>query len=268
MIATNITAKKHLGQNFLRNKNILDTIVGPGDLSEKDIVEIGPGPWDLTDCLLSRNPKSLQVIEIDSDMISLLRQRFGEKIQIYHHDVLKINISKNKPENESTIVMPSTYSVYGNIPYYITSPILMHFLYEIDHLPDSLTITMQKEVADRILARDSKHSVLSLACQLMADITKICDINPNNFVPAPKVWSTCLRFTIRRPSDKDTYKKLLTLIKQGFIQKRKKLSSNLTHAGYRNETLQAAFLTTNISDNARAEDISLEDWKILFREIL
>ncbi|MEI6711288.1 MAG: rRNA adenine N-6-methyltransferase family protein [bacterium] len=138
--------------------------------------------------------------------------------------------------------MPNNYSVYGNIPYYITSPILMHFLYEIDHLPDSLTITIQKEVADRILARDGKHSVLSLACQLVANITKICDINPNNFVPVPKVWSTCLCFAIN-PEDNERNKKILTIIKQGFLQKRKKLISNLTNAGHKNSTVQKAFLT-------------------------
>jgi 16S rRNA (adenine1518-N6/adenine1519-N6)-dimethyltransferase len=104
--------------------------------------------------------------------------------------------------------------VYGNIPYYITSPILMHFLYGVDHLPKSLIMTMQKEVGDRILARDGKHSVLSLACQLMAEITKICDINPNNFVPIPKVWSTCLRFTLNTLQSKETNKKILTLVKQ------------------------------------------------------
>jgi 16S rRNA (adenine1518-N6/adenine1519-N6)-dimethyltransferase len=117
----------------------------------------------------------------------------------------------------------------------------MHFLYGIEHLPDSLTLTMQKEVADRILARDGKHSVLSLACQLIADITKICDINPNNFVPVPKVWSTCLQFDIRPSDTKEKNKKLLRLIKQGFAQKRKKLSSNLIQAGYKKDSLINTF---------------------------
>jgi 16S rRNA (adenine1518-N6/adenine1519-N6)-dimethyltransferase len=117
----------------------------------------------------------------------------------------------------------------------------MHFLYEIEHLPDSITFTMQKEVADRILARDGKHSVLSLACQLMADVSKICDINPNNFVPVPKVWSTCLQFTILPTLDRKANKKILTLIKQGFSQKRKKLSSNLIQAGYKKDSLMCEF---------------------------
>lgn len=267
MIRENIMAKKHLGQNFLRNKNILNTLVNSDNLAGKDIVEIWPWPGDLTECLLSKHPKSLTVIEIDSDMVRLLEERFWDKIQIYHHDVLKINISKNKWANETNIVLPNSYTVYGNIPYYITSPILMHFLYQIDHLPDSLTITMQKEVADRILARDNKHSVLSLACQLVADITKKCDIHPNNFVPIPKVWSTCLCFTVRPGQDQIRNKKILTIIKQGFAQKRKKLISNLTNAGHKNSTLQKTFLATKISENTRAEDLSLEQW-IMLSEIL
>lgn len=110
-------------------------------------------------------------------------------------------------------MIPDSYHVFGNIPYYITSPILMHFLYTISHPPLTLTITMQKEVADRILARDEKHSVLSLACQLVADVKKICDIHPNNFDPVPKVWSTCLRFDLKS-TDTLPYKTILTLIKQ------------------------------------------------------
>ncbi len=139
----------------------------------------------------------------------------------------------------------------------------MHFLHEIDYPPNSLIITMQKEVADRILARDGKHSVLSLACHLVADIKKICDINPNNFIPAPKVWSTCLRFDIKHLTDRDVNKKMLMLIKQGFAQKRKKLSSNLIHAGYDQRNVFEAFLTTKLSENSRAEDLSLEEWRIL-----
>jgi len=140
------------------------------------------------------------VVEIDPDMIMLLEKRFSnEKVRIFQNDVLKIDISSDTDqENENTISMPREYIVYGNIPYYITSPILMHFLYDIAHAPVGMHITMQKEVAERILARDKKHSVLSLACQLVATITKICDIHPNNFVPVPKVWSTCLRFELNR----------------------------------------------------------------------
>lgn len=260
-----IKAKKHLGQNFLKNIHILDSIIGDESLVHYDIVEIGPGPGDLTSRILEKHPKSLHVIEIDHDMIPLLKERFWDSITIHHADVLKTNITQNK--ELKGIYLPKNYKVYGNIPYYITSPILMHFLYDIQAMPDDITITMQKEVADRILAYNKKHSVLSLACQLVSHITKVCDIHPNNFSPPPKVWSTCLRF---RPlsCDKETNKKTLFLIKQGFAQKRKKLFSNLVHTDYSPEKIEKVFEKANISSNARAEDLSIEQWKCLAEWLL
>lgn len=143
---------------------------------------------------------------------------------------------------KNKIIETPPYKLYGNIPYYITSPIIYHILYEIDYAPTSMIITMQKEVAERILARDNKHSVLSLTCQLMADIHRICDISPNNFVPAPKVWSTCLEFDIKKDGNRETNKKLLQIIKAGFSQKRKKLISNLTNnTKYSKEKIIATF---------------------------
>lgn len=260
-----ITAKKHLGQNFLQNKNILDNIIASDDLSQSDVLEIGPGPWDLTERILSKNPHSLTVIEIDPDMIVLLEKRFpNQNIHIYQNDVLKVDISNTlHQENENSISMPGEYMVYGNIPYYITSPILMHFLCDVTHVPTAMHITMQKEVAERILARDKKHSILSLACHLVANISKICDIHPNNFVPVPKVWSTCLRFELKKWQNSQEFKKILTIVKYGFSQKRKKLISNLIHAGYPEESLKKIFSEIKISENVRAEDIPLGGWKIL-----
>ncbi len=270
MIKSPITAKKHLGQNFLQNKNILDNIIDSEDLSQNDILEIGPGPWDLTERILGKAPHSLTVIEIDPDMIALLEERFSnQNIHIYQNDVLKVDITNHPEQREENMIwMPNDYIVYGNIPYYITSPILMHFLYDVTNAPMAMNITMQKEVADRILARDQKHTVLSLACQLIANISKICDIHPNNFVPVPKVWSTCLRFECKKWENRKELKKMLTIIKHGFAQKRKKLFSNLIHAGYAKISLQEAFTSLGISENIRAEDVTLEDWKLLSQKIL
>jgi len=265
-----ITAKKHLGQNFLQNKNILDNIISSEDLSQNNVLEIGPGPWDLTECILLKNPHSLTVIEIDPDMVELLEKRFsGQDIHIYQNDVLRVNISNiSELKNENSISIPGEYIVYGNIPYYITSPILMHFLYGVSHTPTAMHITMQREVAERILARDKKHTVLSIACQLMANISKICDIHPNNFIPVPKVWSTCLRFEFKKWQDPQELKKILPIVKHGFAQKRKKLFSNLVHVGHNENILRSAFISLWISENIRAEDLSLEEWKTLSRHIL
>lgn len=261
-----IKAKKHLGQNFLRNKNILAAIVWKNDLHEKHVIEIGPGPGDLTEMILMKNPMSLALIEIDGDMLPLLEQRFAWKnITIYYHDVLGIDINCWVPKEQAWITITKekniqypSYSVYGNIPYYITSPILRHFLYDVSLSPETLIVTMQKEVAERILARDGKHSVLSLSCWLVSDVEKICDISPNNFVPAPKVWSTCLQFTLKK-NNNTKMKKILALVEKGFAHKRKKLLSNLCQK-FPKENLSQAFRELSIHENARAEDLSQSQW--------
>lgn len=266
-----ITAKKHLGQNFLKNTNILNTIVGESSLAGKNIIEIGPGLGDLTQCLLDKNPSSLSVIEIDGDMIPLLEERFGSNIHIYHTDVLKVNIVEEEDVQKTSqnIYMASPYHVYGNIPYYITSPILMHFLYSTSLSPETFTVTMQKEVADRILSRDKKESVLSLACKLRSTIVKVCDINPHNFNPVPKVWSTCLRFeNIWMGGSKEGSQRTLKIIKIGFSQKRKKLISNLTHSGYSKDKIENIFQQIGIIEGVRAEDLTLEQWKLLGDDLL
>lgn len=263
-------AKKHLGQNFLKNKEILKKIVGEENLSNSHIVEVWPGPGDLTAEILSRKPNSLTLIEIDRDMIPLLERRFSAEIMdIYIADVLSIDIQRGEKmvskktvyslfEKERNITLPS-YHLYGNIPYYITSPIIHHFFYEVSLLPEKAIFTMQKEVADRILARDGKHSTLSLSCQLVASIKKVCDINPNNFIPVPKVWSTCLEFTNRDNIPKEKRKKIMRIVEQWFSQKRKKLITNLQNL-YEKKDLKNIFSSLNISANTRAEDLPIEQW--------
>lgn len=263
-------AKKHLGQNFLKNKEILKKIVGEESLSNFHIVEVWPGPGDLTAEILSRKPSSLTLIEIDRDMIPLLERRFGaETIDIYITDVLSVDIREGKKivskktgcslsEEEKSIILPS-YNLYGNIPYYITSPIIHHFFYEVSFLPKKAVFTMQKEVADRIMARDGKHSILSISCQLVAAIKKVCDISPTNFIPVPKVWSTCLEFTVKDNLPKEKRRKIMKIVEQWFSQKRKKLISNLQNL-YRKEDLENIFSSLNISENTRAEDLSIEQW--------
>jgi len=263
-------AKKHLWQNFLRNPKILQKIVGQNSLENFHIVEVGPGPGDLTSAILEQKPKSLSLVEIDDDMIPLLRNRFSqENIDVYNNDVLDVNIVESnlqeKPHwfrvsKDKTIAI-ADYRVYGNIPYYITSPILQHFLYDVDKTPESVIFTMQKEVADRILARDGIHSVLSLSCHIVSIPIKICDISPENFIPAPKVWSTCLKFELKK-EDKQKAKRILQLVKLWFSQKRKKLISNLSKT-YPKEHISKHFRQLELSENVRAEELTIDQWKAL-----
>lgn len=270
-----IQAKKYLGQNFLRNKKILEMIVWSESLENISVIEVWPGPGDLTAEILQKKPKSLTLVELDTDMIPLLLKRFdGNSIIIYENDVLQMNIvsGQTPPQTEEVTVIKNNttlqsppYQVYGNIPYYITSPILHHFLYDVELRPNVAIFTMQKEVADRILAREN-HAVLSLACQLVADVAKICDISPHNFIPVPKVWSTCLKFTIK-PGEHMEARQILWLIKKGFSQKRKKLLTNLSQNGYEKTLVEEEFRKMQLSENIRAEELSLEQWIELFHAL-
>jgi len=268
-------AKKHLWQNFLKNTKILDMIVWEVSLQNKNIIEVWPWHGDLTAALLKKTPKTLTLIEIDDDMLPILEQRFShESVAVYHNDVLGMDIqyrtdTKTFPAwffSKEKVIYTSEYIVYGNIPYYITSPIIHHFLYDVSLRPQVAVFTMQKEVAERILARDGKQSVLSLCCQLVADVIKICDISPNNFTPIPKVWSTCLKFILRDDVYRDS-SQLVSFIKKGFSQKRKQLMSHLTQFGYKREKLREIFQKIHISENIRPEDLILSQWQQLFERL-
>ncbi len=136
-----IKAKKSLGQNFLIDENALSDIANALDISDKHIIEVGPGYGALTDYIIEKKPKSLDLIELDRDMIAILNEKYNlPNIAIHHADILE-----HTPSYEQ-------YSVIANIPYYITSPILFHLLYDIATSPKEMIIMMQEEVGEKILA--------------------------------------------------------------------------------------------------------------------
>jgi len=142
-----IRAKKSLGQNFLVNDEILENIADILHIRDKNIIEIGPGYGALTEKLLVKNPKSLCLIELDPTMVRILRSRIAEKNLIISP---VINFSISEGDILKYIPEQSEYSVVANIPYYITSPILFRFFYDVEHKPTDMLILMQKEVGDKI----------------------------------------------------------------------------------------------------------------------
>lgn len=271
-----IKAKKYLWQNFLKNPAILQTIVWSQWLNNTHVIEVWPGQWDLTKYILQKNPLSLTLIEIDLDMISLLEKKFAtQDMCILHSDVLEIDviIGENNSilnrwivvDRTSKIIQLPSYTIYGNIPYYITSPILYHFLYEVTFAPNIAIFTMQKEVADRILD-NKKSSVLSIMCRLVADVQKVCDISPWSFIPPPKVSSTCLCFVLKKWIDPKYLAHVLRFVKIGFSQKRKKLITNLA-TSYEKSKILTAFDTLGIDPNIRSEDLNCDTWTLLYSKI-
>lgn len=260
-----IKAKKSLWQNFLINDEILDEIAETLEIENKNIIEVWPWYGALTEKILKKNPEKLTLIELDREMIEILEKRIEnkdflnpEKIFIKNIDVLKYF-----PEDEK-------YFVIANIPYYITSPILRHFLYDIENIPDSMLILMQKEVWDKIILgqewKKIKTSVLSLFVAKKCKVREVIFVGKENFSPAPKVESSVLLFEKHNDfSDLDD-KIFFEFIKKAFVEPRKKLINNLSKAWFDKEFLKKFFEEKNISENIRPEDLEIGEWCDFIRD--
>jgi len=213
-----IKAKKSLGQNFLIDRNILEQIVDTVDITNKEILEIGPGSGNLTTYILRKNPKKLHVIEKDDDLVLLLKEKFNDEIDIINEDVLKI--SENDISNEKL-------TVFGNLPYNISTEILSKWIVNLgkNFWFDSLVLMFQKEVADRIIAQcnTSKYGRLSILSNWKLNIKKIIDIKPESFSPRPKINSSLLLFTPRLDFFEIDNAKNLEMITRVFFSQRRKM---------------------------------------------
>lgn len=258
---TIIKAKKSLGQNFLIDHEALSDIAHAIQITRRTIIEVWPGYGALTEYIIQQKPSILDLIELDTDMVDILSKRnteeWWESITIHHQDILKFS-----PPYES-------YSVIANIPYYITSPILFHFLYP-DlgfHSPQEMVIMMQQEVGEKIMegrARKAHHSLLSLAMeQACEDIDIVRYVSHKSFNPPPKVDSIILRFTIKNIRDTSIEKKLISLWKVVFAHPRKTLLSNLKWSTYNLDGIKDILTQLGYSEQVRAEAIKKEDWKVI-----
>ena len=213
-----IRAKKSLGQNFLIDKNILNQIVNSVDIENKSILEIGPGTGNLTKYILNKKPKKFTVIERDNDLISVLKEKFKENINIIHDDIL--NIDESSIFNERVIV-------FGNLPYNISTEILSKWIINLKNnfWFESLVLMFQKEVADRIIAsnNNSNYGRLSILANWKLIIKKICDIKPTSFSPKPKIDSSLLLFTPKKNFYKIKNPKNLEIITRIFFNNRRKM---------------------------------------------
>ncbi len=251
-----------LGQNFLQDKEIIKKIIASSDLKEDDfVIEIGPGEGALTE-QLSKYAKKVIAIELDDKLIPLLEKKFSDtkKIEIIHEDILKINL----PELLGHFVSKEkNYKVIANIPYYITSPIIRLFL-EQDIQPEEIILMVQKEVAERIIARPGETSILSVSVQYYASAELLFEVGRDSFSPAPKVDSAVIKIVPRRKFDKEADKKFFRIVRSGFSAKRKTLLNNLS-ASLRMEksSVEEKLKTAGIGPTVRAQELSLENWKKL-----
>jgi 16S rRNA (adenine1518-N6/adenine1519-N6)-dimethyltransferase len=269
-----IPPKKSLGQNFLKSEGALRQIIEAGEIKPSDtILEIGPGLGVLTEKILA---KAGQVIAVEKDdrLIETLNEKFARevssgKLKIVHADILEVS-------PQTLGLTDQNYKIIANIPYYITGEIFRKFL-ESNCEPNRLVVLVQKEVAVRITARDSKESILSNSVKCFG-LPKIIDTVPRGaFVPAPNVDSAILLisqiskkfFEENKIKEKDFF----TILHAGFAHKRKILLGNLKEwlkkdgKGIENNLL-TIFSTLNLSEKIRAEDVPLQTWADLAKTIL
>lgn len=256
--------KKKFGQNFLIDQNILNTIVEGAKVNKEDIVlEIGPGIGSLTQ-YLAEEAKEVIAVEIDKTLIPILEETLEEydNVTIIQDDVLKIDLKKFFEDRYHG----QKIKVVANLPYYITTPIIMKFFEE--HIPvESITVMVQKEVADRMQAKPSTkdYGALSLAVQYYSVPEIIVQVPPSCFIPKPNVGSTVIslvtsdRYT--KQEAKDQF--LFELIKGAFQQRRKTLVNTLSHQSYihsSKEEIKEALIKMGLSETVRGEALSLQEF--------
>ena len=260
-------AKKSLGQNFLTNPGVLDKIVKAAELDKTNtVLEIGPGTGVLTEKLAEKAGKVIAV-EKDRRLIEELKEKFrNTNIDIVESDILKLDIEELF-RNLKLEIRNSNYKVIGNIPYYITSNFL-RTVFEEWPKPETIVLTVQKEVAQRIMAKPPHMNLLALSVQFFAEPKIISYVSRGSFRPMPKVDSAIIKLTPIRSdlesakrSDLELADRFFKLIKTAFAEKRKQLVGNLSrNFGIMKEDLLEIFNKLNIKPDARAENLSLNQW--------
>ena len=257
-----LLAKKSLGQNFLLDMNITDKIIRSSleaqnkkDFSGQCVYEIGPGPGGLTRAILKANPDKLTVIEMDTRCIEImneLKNQYGDTMQIVEGDALKypFDEASNLPKN-----------IVSNLPYNISVPLLLGWIKNMEQF-NSLTLMFQKEVAERITAEPNNRNYgrISVMAQLTCKIKTLFNLNPNCFVPAPKIWSTVLLFQpFQQIPSIETLNKVEKLTEQAFGQRRKMLRQSLKSI----PNLADLCAKAEIDVTARAENLTPQQYLTL-----
>lgn len=256
---------KSLGQNFLTDKNIIDRIIEASNITEDDlVVEIGPGIGVLT-AEAAECAGRVAAVEIDRNLIPILKETLREynNVTVINQDVLKTDITGLIEENRQK----GGVKIIGNLPYYITTPIIMKLLE--DRVPaDSITVMMQKEVADRIKAEPGSktYGAISAAVQYYCTVTQVASVPKEVFFPQPKVDSSVLRLDIRaeHPVELIDEAMFFLCIKAGFGQRRKTLLNSLTGAaGLNRDAVREVLDAAKIEPSRRAETLSLQELALI-----
>ena len=255
----NIKAKKSLGQNFLIDRNVLEQIVNTVEITNQEILEIGPGTGNLTTYILKKNPRKIYVVEKDDDLAVLLGEKFNNEINIINNDILKVAEDKISDEK---------LTVFGNLPYNISTEILSKWIVNLKKKFwfNNLVLMFQKEVADRIIAEcnTSKYGRLSILSNWKLNIKKIIDIKPESFSPRPKIESSLLLFTPKKKIFEIKDPKNLEMITRIFFSQRRKMLKKPFNQVFKNpKEVSKKF---NIDLNLRPQNLTPEVYFNLVKE--
>ena len=263
----NIKANKNLGQNFLINEEVVTNIVDCSNIDKQDLViEIGPGLGTLTKYLLEKAGKVI-CIELDTKMLQILEDRFSlyNNFELINNDVLKVDL-KNIIKKEKEEGKIKNVKIVANLPYYITTPIIMKLLEEELEL-ESITVMIQKEVADRLIAMPGEKNTgaITYSVYYYATSEAIMEVPNSSFIPEPAVTSKVIKLNIRKepivtPKNKE---KMFKIIKCAFMQKRKTLLNSLTNNKIFENKQQGIELlkALQINENIRPEELTLEQFE-------
>lgn len=263
--------RKKFGQNFLIDTHVLDKIINAAEITKEDFVlEIGPGIGTMTQYLACA-AREVYAVEIDKALIPILEDTLQDydNVTVLNEDILKVDIRKLAEEHNQG----KPIKVVANLPYYITTPIIMGLFEE--HVPiESITVMVQKEVADRMQVGPGTkdYGALSLAVQYYAEPYIVANVPPNCFMPRPKVGSAVIRLTRHKEASVKTVdeKLMFRLIRASFNQRRKTLVNSLKNSpelSFSKEEIQAAIAACGFSEGVRGEALTLADFAALTNEL-
>lgn len=267
----NINPARSKGQNFLVNEDVYDQIIESADLDRDDtVLEVGPGLGFLTE-KLSQKVERVLAVELDDGLAELLKSKLIsdqiDNVELFNQDVIDFfgGSTPGTPGVEPPGEL-NDYKIVANLPYNISS-IFLRTVFALKNKPKSLTLMLQKEVAERIVAKAGKMSLLAISVQLYADAEIVTKVPGNDFWPAPDVESAVIHLDVREGKPGVNEKDFFRLVKFGFSAKRKMLKNNLS-GGYRIDQKEAEekIIKAGFNPKIRAQELSVEDWKKLLKE--
>ena len=266
-----ITANKNLGQNFLIDESVIIDACDSANINKEDLViEIGPGLGTLTKYILERAGKVI-CVELDERMIDILKERFFlyENFEIINEDILKVDLHKLIKEEKNENI--KNVKIVANLPYYITTPIIMKLLEERLDL-QSITVMVQMEVAERLIAVPGEKftGAITYSVYYYADSENVRVVDKSSFIPEPSVESEVINLKIREnpPVNVNNEELFFKLIKIAFMQRRKTLVNSLSNSGFieKNKIIEI-LKQLNINENIRAEKLSIQDFANIANKI-